>query len=67
MMITLRTILLNLLASHAQRNALENTAIPTKNIVPKASLINSVTLQALRRVWPQGAVVQEGWLPFKRL
>jgi hypothetical protein len=33
----------------------------------RASLINSVTLQALRRVWPLGAVVQEGWLPFKRL
>ncbi len=33
----------------------------------KASLINSVAPQAWRRVCPQGAVVWEGWLPFKRL
>jgi hypothetical protein len=33
----------------------------------RAPLINAVAPQALRRVCPQGAVVQEGWLPFKRL
>jgi len=38
-------------------------------IVPwiKAPLFNSVMPQSLRRTCPVGAVVQEGWLPFKRL